>query len=209
MTSMKSRQMGVVWLFVMYLAMMWLFLWDFSLAFTVFSITWCLCFFLQRYLPEMPYPTLDKTTLNPPRFASVPFFIFFSAPAIIVAGVYQVGLFFDHDYMELYWPIERLLPENGADFFHYRDWRDAQRKSGYGYDSIYLLIDYLDVCFFAFLFFLAHWFLGSVGFISQVDERYGPLGKRFLVFLLRGFFASFVMFFIVFFCALFGGWDEF
>ncbi|MEQ7870138.1 hypothetical protein V6R97_05765 [Chromohalobacter salexigens] len=171
MTSMKSRQMGVAWLFVMYLAMMLLFFLEFDLAWKVFSMTWLLCFLFQKHLPDMPYPYLEKVSLTPPRYASIPFFLAFSAPAIVIAAIYQVGLLIDPNYVRLHWPIERLVPMTGADLFHYKGWREAQAENDPFYDAIYLLIDLLNVFFFAFLFFVAHWSLGAVGFFRKLHRN--------------------------------------
>lgn len=203
MKSIRSRQLGVIWLFVMYLAMTMLFFWSFYAALVVFSITLFLCFLFRDHLPDMPYPAVDKRTLIPGYVEVLTCYFAFSAPVLILTLAYQAGLFFEPVYVRENWPVERIVPVTGADLFNYKWMLESWASNETKYDAIYLMVKAVNVVFFVFVFFVAHWFLGAIPFIKKVHDRSVYFGEslrwwfQMIVGCCLFYFVIFVLFYTV------------
>ncbi|MEQ7870139.1 hypothetical protein V6R97_05770 [Chromohalobacter salexigens] len=176
------------YLIIMYVIMTLGFFWNFQWSLVVFSLTWVACLVFRRHLPQLPYPDIQVEKMYVKTRQNVTIFLCFISPALCVSLVYQMLLTFGGDDFARDWPPSRitdlLVSQNYPLVLMDNVLLDKQSTPRAGFEMVYVLTDMLRAHFFAFAFFVAHWFFFAIKNIEhKVLEGGRPIYvKSFLEF---------------------------
>lgn len=158
------------YLVIMYVAMTLGVFWNFQWSLVVFSLTWVGCLVFRRRLPQLPYPDIQVEKMGTKNRQSVFVFLCFISPALCVSLIYQGLFIFGGDDFARDWPPSRitdlLISQNYPFVLMDNVLFDKQITPPAGFEMVYILTDMLRAHFFAFVFFVAHWFFFAMASIE-------------------------------------------
>lgn len=159
------------YLIIMYFVMTLGFFLNFQWSLVVFTFTWVACLVFRRHLPQLPYPDIQVEKMYVKTRQNVTFFLCFISPALCVSLVYQMLLTFGGDDFARDWPPSRiteiLVSNNYPIVLMDNVLFDMQSIPPAGFEMVYVLTDMLRAHFFAFAFFVAHWFFFAIKNIER------------------------------------------
>lgn len=159
------------YLIIMYVIMTLGFFWNFQWSLVVFSMTWVACLVFRRHLPQLPYPDIQVEKMYVKTRQNVMIFLFFISPTLCVSLVYQLMLTFGGDDFASDWPPSRitgfLVSKNYPVVLMDNVLFDKRSIPPAGFEMVYVLTDMLRAHFFAFAFFVAHWFFFAIKNIER------------------------------------------
>lgn len=159
------------WLVPMYIIITLGFFLNFRWSLVVFSLTWVACLVFRRHLPQLPYPDIQVEKMYVKTRQNMTIFLCFISPALCVSLAYQGLLMFGGDDFARDWPPSRitdlLVSQNYPVVLMDNVLLDKQSNPRAGFEMVYVLTDMLRAHFFAFIFFVAHWFFFSMASLRE------------------------------------------